>query len=501
MRLLNGAWRLLYLISPLLHIFGFTVLFWGPLFTPYYFLFWMCMQTSYTIYVTSDTCIKLLLIYKSARQFLQQQKSRIVSSSQETQHVILVPNYTEELDLLRQTLRNLASHSLSETNYYVVLAQEEKEKSSVKKAEILISEFNTLFKDMFYTVHPFGIPGELEGKASNVNWAARHVYKILVEERGMNIDDILVTIADADSIIPEEFFIYTGEKYSKLTSPKEVCFEANPIYSVNSFKVSGFQRAVDLAHASLIMMQQRNYMGQSFPYSTYALSLNLIHAVDYWDCQPEAIGEDYHMYLKCFYKSQGRMIRITCPVPVFLASVEAENMWKSLIGRFKQTIRHMLGFYDIAYGISMFLQNITRISFIRNIAILYNTLESLIFSILVPYFQLGMAIWRFLPIADGYQELFETYRFMLTWLLLVPIVLFLVLAFIYERIYKLMISEMTYQPMGEKRSWGQYLDWLWLFFITPFFVWLPAFYVSFAKTFPSNNFKYIVAPKGKQDLI
>jgi hypothetical protein len=44
------------------------------------------------------------------------------------------------------------------------------------------------------------------------------------------------------------------------------------------------------------------------PLSTYSISMDLCISVDFWDTGSEAIGEDMHMFLKCFFATSGRII-------------------------------------------------------------------------------------------------------------------------------------------------------------------------------------------------
>jgi hypothetical protein len=92
-----------------------------------------------------------------------------------------------------------------------------------------------------------------------------------------------------------------------------------------------------------------------FPQSTYSLSLRMAHEADYWD--PDIIPEDWHMFLKCYYR--------------FGCKVEVESMWTRLymdgvrsrtyVGTFfnyyQQSKRHAWGCTDIPYAIQQSLQH------------------------------------------------------------------------------------------------------------------------------------------------
>lgn len=92
-------------------------------------------------------------------------------------HAIIIPNYKEETDILRETLEVLASHPRARSSYDIYLAMEQREAEGELKAMTLVSEFVKNFRSISHTVHPFNIPGESAGKGSNVGWAARELSK------------------------------------------------------------------------------------------------------------------------------------------------------------------------------------------------------------------------------------------------------------------------------------------------------------------------------------
>ena len=49
------------------------------------------------------------------------------------------------------------------------------ESGTEAKAALLLKEFADQFRSVDYTLHPQGIPGEAQGKSSNLCWAAKYV--------------------------------------------------------------------------------------------------------------------------------------------------------------------------------------------------------------------------------------------------------------------------------------------------------------------------------------
>ena len=47
-----------------------------------------------------------------------------------------------------------------------------------------------------------------------------------------------------------------------------------------------------------------------FPISNYTMSLALLRHIGFWDTCADAIGEDFHMFLKAYFKTDGQV----CPL-------------------------------------------------------------------------------------------------------------------------------------------------------------------------------------------
>lgn len=99
------------------------------------------------------------------------------------------------------------------------------------------------------------------------------------------------------------------------------------------------------------------------PTSVYSLPLRLVEQVGGWDAGPEAIGEDLHMYLKCYWALKGNLIAKTVPSPASHTDIEAprsnspaKDWYLSHRSRYNQAIRHMWGSLDTGYALQMLFE-------------------------------------------------------------------------------------------------------------------------------------------------
>ena len=80
-------------------------------------------------------------------------------------HVVVIPNYKETLEKLRQTLKAFwKSQTFPSKRIYVVLAMEKREAEASERAKKLIEEFGPKFGDVLASFHP-DIEGEVKGKS------------------------------------------------------------------------------------------------------------------------------------------------------------------------------------------------------------------------------------------------------------------------------------------------------------------------------------------------
>ena len=70
----------------------------------------------------------------------------------------------------------------------------------------------------FPTFHPPDVAGEIKGKSSNENYAARIAKRRLVDEMGYDLDLLTVTSCDADTQFPANYFACLTCKFA--TNPK-----------------------------------------------------------------------------------------------------------------------------------------------------------------------------------------------------------------------------------------------------------------------------------------
>lgn len=67
-----------------------------------------------------------------------------------------------------------------------------------------------------------------------------------------------------------------------------------------------------------------------------SLSLKLAHDIGYWDTWPDAIGEDMHMFIKAFQRTNGATQLHPIHAPINMTHVQGPTWVRSLWARFLQ---------------------------------------------------------------------------------------------------------------------------------------------------------------------
>ncbi|KAF4975414.1 hypothetical protein FZEAL_7793 [Fusarium zealandicum] len=265
-------------------------------------------------------------------------------------HAIIIPSYKEEPDTLKETLEVLASHPQAHYSYDVYLGMEQREEDADTKALGLIQEFAKKFRSITFTLHPSDIPGEAAGKGSNAAWAACK----LSAKYSMGVrKNVIVTGIDADSHLSSEYFtILTNMHLSNPETALTTLYSAPIIFDRNAHLVPALVRVADILWCAAGMSGL--YPGSSIspPTSVYSLPLDLVDRVGGWDSGSEAIGEDFHMYVKCFFALNGNLNSRVIHSPVSQTNVTGGGSILNDVGaRYKQAVRHMWGALDTGFAL------------------------------------------------------------------------------------------------------------------------------------------------------
>lgn len=128
------------------------------------------------------------------------------------------------------------------------------------------------------------------------------------------------------------------------------------VFDRNLHNIPLFVRTADMMWAGAGISSLQAGSTVCIPTSVYSLPMSLVEAVGGWDTDPGAIGEDMHMYLKCFFALSGNLNVRVVYAAASQCNVSADTKgirgyYDGLVARYKQALRHMWGSMDSGYAI------------------------------------------------------------------------------------------------------------------------------------------------------
>ncbi len=274
---------------------------------------------------------------------------------EDVHHILVIPNYKEDIEILQQSLENVACHYEANKRITIVLAMEAGEEGCVEKAEILKQRFKGQFAHFYYTIHPRGLPGEMQSKSSNLAWAARWIKRKLVDELGYDINHVTISTADADTLWHRDYF--NALTYMFATDPQRYYhFWQAPIrYHANIWEINPLMRLINVYSTAFELAYLAAPWWIPLPMSSYSLSLRLADVSGYWDT--DVIADEWHMFIKAFFSRDGTAEVKPIFLPFLAYATTGENLLDEMRNRYQQTLRHAWGSKEVGYMVAKVLEH------------------------------------------------------------------------------------------------------------------------------------------------
>lgn len=339
--------RLFEIILPLASIMLISVPFWGSLVFPTQLAYFIIFFDVYWLYKSLDLAISSFFAakkIKEAENIDWLKKCEKLPHFDTIRHLLILPTYKESLSKLSETLDSIASQTLPLNKLYVVVGFEEREEEANEKAKVLKEKYASVFGGLYTTIHP-DLPNEVKGKSSNQAYAAREVFKILIEPKKIDVDYLTISSVDADSIFDPQYFSYLSYSFLTSINPYIAFWQSANVHYNNFWQVPSFTRIItffgNLWRTSLLVQGLR-----LIPNSTYSLSFRLLRDIGYWDT--DVIPEDYRVFFKAFFALKGKVHVEPIYLKTSMDSAHAHGYWKSLVNKYNQERRWSWGISDDA---------------------------------------------------------------------------------------------------------------------------------------------------------
>lgn len=283
-----------------------------------------------------------ILLYRSVRFF---EKLKLNDTAHTIKHCVIIPNYMEPLEKLASTIEMMTKSDYPFKSIVLMLAFEKREAEAEMKAEELKKRFGHYFYDILVSYHEL-LPHEAPGKASNQT-AAAIIFSEYCKKNNWNDTETIITICDADSILPENYFSYLT--YEFLSDPdRNYHFYWAPVLLYNNFWKLPFFVRMQATLSSILRISFLSQKEHLIHISTYSTNLWLLRKVNFWDV--DIIPEDWHIYYQAFF-TLGQKVR-TLPLYTLINgdAVYSGGLKKTFMNRYEQEKRWAWGVSDIAYA-------------------------------------------------------------------------------------------------------------------------------------------------------
>lgn len=262
----------------------------------------------------------------------------------EVQHVVIIATYREPLETIARTIQSLVDQTLPCGQIHVVLATEKRapQKEREEKVKKIKKEFGKKLVNFYVTIHEL-VPGEIIGKSSNEKYAAIWFKENVIDKKGKNIDNYIVTSCDADHVYhPKHFasltygFLSNDDRYNRFWQPALMFYN-------NIWQVPAIIRVTDTL-GSIFFLSQLPRKDRLINTANYSLSFRLLDKVGYWDA--DKIPEDWGIFFKAYFKMKGGTEVEPLYLPLMADAPEANGFFNTINNMYQQRKRWAWGVSD-----------------------------------------------------------------------------------------------------------------------------------------------------------
>ncbi len=339
-------------IIPILTWMTITFPVWMSPFHPAIVAYFIIAFDVYFLFKSFDTSYHATISYQkilAADKIDFKKNLAKIKNKPKIKHFIIIPNYKEPLHILERTIDSFIRSDYDPKNIYLVLAFEKRESEAKDKAFVLNQKYEGKFADILVTYHEL-LPHEISGKASNQTYASKFVDQYIKKNYWLR-EEILMTICDADSCLPKNYFSYLTFKY--LTDKDHLYhFYWAPVFLYNNFWKLAFFVRMQATLSSILRLAFLSQKDRLIQTSTYSTNLWLLNEVGFWDV--DIIPEDWHINLQAFFKFGDRVKTIPLYTIVNGDAVSSGSVYKTFINRYEQEKRWAWGVTDVSYSIKRY---------------------------------------------------------------------------------------------------------------------------------------------------
>lgn len=284
--------------------------------------------------------------YRRASRTDWQERASSLPRARELYHLIFLPTFREESDVILATLRSLAGCAYPKDRMIVVLAGEERDGARfLRNADRAERAFAGKFGGFLTTLHPADLPDEISGKGSNLNWAG-HRAQEMIDRLGISYDNVIVSTFDIDTIVHHQYFSYLSHQYLTCPSPTRTSFQPIALFNNNIWDAPAPVRIAAFG-TTFWIMTELSKSDHLITFSSHSMSFRALVDVGFW--QKDIVTEDSRIFLQCLTRYHGDYRVAPLYLPVSMDAVSSGSYLRSLKSLYRQMRRWAWGVEHFPY--------------------------------------------------------------------------------------------------------------------------------------------------------
>lgn len=274
---------------------------------------------------------------------------------QELYHAVILPFYKEPLEVIEASLSSLSQARYDKDKLIIVLAGEEAGgKEAAQAAKEMQEKWGDKFGTFITTLHPAKVPGEMAGKGSNAAFAAGELRTRILDQKGIDYKNVIVSIFDIDTVIYPDYFNCLVWHFITAERPLKSSFQPVPLFNNNVWQAGALSRVVAMSSTFWEMVQQERPERMA-TFSSHSVSFQALYEVGYW--QRNMVSEDSRIYWNLFMANNGEYDVIPLSYPVSMDANTASTLYGTVKNIYRQHRRWTYGVENLVYVIYHFSKN------------------------------------------------------------------------------------------------------------------------------------------------
>lgn len=326
---------------------------WVIIFIIVFDLLWLYRVIYFNIFI-----ILAWMKYRKAINIDWQKELSSIEKSEKIFHLIFLPTYKESYDIVASTLLALKQNAFPSDRMIIVLGGEEGDQNQFEMITKRVQEeFANVFKKMIFTLHPKGLPDEIPGKGSNLNWMGHRVEETLSNDfPEIKDEQIVVSAFDIDTTAHPQYFSYLTFLYCTVKNPTRSSYQPVALFSNNIWTASAPVR-VGAFGTTFWLFGELARPERLWTFSSHSMPWKMLRDVRFW--QKDIVSEDSRIFMQAFLHYHGDYRVTPMFLPVSLDAVVGKNYFDSLTALYRQMRRWAWGVEHLPFLIDGFRRDNT----------------------------------------------------------------------------------------------------------------------------------------------